>query len=586
MKSKVENEARFRLIILFIVVVCWMGLISVRMMQLGVFKRDFLLEKAKEQQEMTVVLDPKRGCIFDRQGRELAISIDVYSVYAVPPQITNIPSTATKLAQILSMDYFHLLRTLQSKKRFIWVKRKVTPGEAEHVRVLETNGIGLLRESKRFYPKKELASHVIGFVGMDNKGLEGLEHYLEAEIKGEPGKMLTYIDARRRGVLPEGILLQQPTGGKGVVLTIDEVIQHTTEVLLQKAVEINEAKSGSAIIMNPNNGEILAMANVPTYDPNRFSHFLAEYRRNRAITDCFEPGSTFKIAMAATALEFGLVNQEELFDCSEGSIMLAKHAVRDYKPFGELSFRDIIVFSSNVGAIQVGQRIDEKEYYEKLREFGFGQKCGIDLPGESHGILRPYYGWSNSSTGAISIGYEIAVTPLQLISFISAVANDGYLLKPKLIEKIITIDGDVEKEFSRTIGRRIFSRETAELLKSIMEGVVVRGTGKQAAINGYRIAGKTGTAQKLDPSGGYSNSSYTSSFVGFLPVSQPQIAIIIVIDEPKSKYYGGAVAAPVFSEIAKLVIRYMRIGPDDVNYLPKNMGKVALHTAYEQVYNQ
>jgi cell division protein FtsI (penicillin-binding protein 3) len=586
MSSKEQSKAKYRLIILFIIVVCWIGLISARMVQLGVFKRDFLLEKAKEQQEMIVELNPKRGHIFDRQGRELAISIDVHSIYALPPQITNISSTAHKLAQLLSVDYFQLLKTLKSKRRFVWIKRKVSPWEAEHVRALEMDGIGLLKENKRFYPKKELASHVIGFVGIDNKGLEGLEHYLEAEIKGEPGKMLNYIDARRRGVLPEGIILQKPTGGKGVVLTIDEVIQHTTEVMLQKAVEINAAKSGSAVIMNPNNGEILAMANIPTYDPNRFSHFRAEYRRNRAITDCFEPGSTFKIAMATTALEYGAVNQEELFDCSEGSIMLAKHKVRDYRPFGQLSFRDIIVFSSNVGAIKVGQRMGKKDYCTKLREFGFGEKCGIDLPGESRGILRPYYGWSNSSTGAISIGYEIAVTPLQLISFISAVANGGYLLEPKLIEKIINIDGAVEKEFSKTIRRRIFSQDTAKILKSIMEGVVVRGTGKQAAIKGYRIAGKTGTAQKLDPSGGYSNSRYTSSFVGFLPVSKPQIAIVVVIDEPKSKYYGGAVAAPVFREIAKLVIRYMRISPDSDEYLEKNLNRVAMHTAHEWTYTK
>lgn len=556
------------------IIILWIVLISSRMVQLCIKQRDFLIEKAKEQHEMTVILNPKRGHIFDRKGQELAISIDVDSIYAIPPQITNMSFTAEKLADILPVESLTLLKLLKSERRFVWIKRKISPWQAEQVRDLKLQGVGLLKESKRFYPKKKLGSHIIGFVGMDNIGLEGLEHYFEAEIKGEPGKMLTYIDAKRRGVLPEGVLLREPTGGKGVILTIDEVIQHIAEEELQKAVQANSAKSGSVIVMDPNNGEILAMATVPTYDPNRFNHYPAYSRRNRAITDCFEPGSTFKIAMAAAALEYGVVRQEEPFDCSDGSIVLANHVVRDYRPFGQLSFKQIIMYSSNVGAIKVGKRLSKREYYEKLKEFGFGEKSGIDLPGESRGILRPHYEWSRASTGAISIGYEIAVTPLQLISFISAVANGGYLLKPKIANKITYPDGKGEKEFPVRIKRRIFSQTTAEILTKFMEGVVLTGTGKKAEIKGYRIAGKTGTAQKIGQSGGYSDSLYTASFVGFLPGSQPEITIIVVIDEPQLKYYGGAVAAPVFRKIATPVIRYLRISPDDTKFIMSMASKL------------
>ncbi len=558
----IERKTYIRISLLILVVFIWMGVILWRLVSLQVYQRDQLAQRGKIQRERTIKLNPKRGRIYERNGKELAVNVEMSSVYALPTEITNPSQTASKLAKVLPVKRTILEKRLRSNKSFVWIERKVEPELSQQIRELKLPGIGFLKEDKRYYPQGKLASHVIGFAGMDSQGLNGLEHLYDREIKGEPGMEFTLIDAKRRDFLPEGIARKEATYGNDIVLNIDAIIQYIAEKELAEKVRATEAKGGSVVIMNPRTGEVLAIANQPDYDPNNFARSPENSWRNRAVTDVYEPGSTFKILLLTMALEEKVVGLDDHFYCGEGGIEVAGSFIRDHKPYGVLSTRQIIEYSSNVGAIIIGSRIGKQKLSHHLQRYGFGEKTGIDLPGESGGIILPLRKWSGVSVGSISIGQEISVTPLQLLTIASAIANEGYVMKPLVVNKVLSRRGELLKEFSPSHMRRIISPQTARQLLNIMIAVVERGTGTAAKIPGYIIAGKTGTAQKFDSvAQRYGPDKYIASFIGFLPADDPAIAMLVVIDEPHGSYYGGEVAAPLFKRIAQQLVKYLRIPP-------------------------
>ncbi|MFB0519118.1 MAG: peptidoglycan D,D-transpeptidase FtsI family protein [Acidobacteriota bacterium] len=558
----IERKTYIRISLLILVVFIWMGVILWRLVSLQVYQRDRLAQRGKIQRERTIKLNPKRGRIYDRNGKELAVNVEMTSIYALPTEVTNPSQTASKLAKVLSLKQSILEKRLRSNKSFVWIERKVEPELSQQIRELKLPGIGFLKEDKRYYPQGKLASQVIGFAGMDNQGLNGLEHLYDREISGEPGMEFTLIDAKRRDFLPEGIAHKEATYGNDIVLNIDAIIQYIAEKELAEKVRATGAKGGSVVIMNPRSGEVLAIANQPDYDPNNFARYAESSWRNRAVTDIYEPGSTFKILLLAMALEEKVVGLDDHFYCGEGGIEVAGSYIRDHKPYGVLSTRQIIEYSSNVGAIIIGSRIGKQKLYHHVQRYGFGEKTRIDLPGESGGIILPLRKWSGVSVGSISIGQEISVTPLQLLTIASAIANEGYVMKPLVVNKVLSRRGELLKEFSPSPMRRIISPQTAQQLLSIMIAVVERGTGTAAKIPGYTIAGKTGTAQKFDPvAQRYGPDKYIASFIGFLPLDDPVIAMLVVIDEPHGSYYGGEVAAPLFKSIAQQLVKYLRIPP-------------------------
>jgi len=558
----VKRKTYIRIALLILVAFVWMGLILWRLVSLQVYQRDSLAQRGRIQRERTIKLNPKRGRIYDPNGKELAANVELTSIYAVPTEIANPSQTAAKLAEILLVERSTLEKRLRSKKSFVWIERKVEPEPSQRVRELKLQGIGFLKEDKRYYPQGKLASHAIGFVGMDNQGLNGLEHLYDREIRGESGMELTLIDAKRRDFLPEGITRKEPTYGSDIVVNIDAIIQYIAEKELAEAVRNTGAKGGSVVIMNPRSGEVFAIANQPDYDPNNFARYPKTSWRNRAVTDIYEPGSTFKILLLAIALEEKAVGLDDHFYCGEGGIEVAGSYIRDHKPYGVLSTRQIIEYSSNVGAIIIGSRIGNQKLYHHIKRYGFGEKTKIDLPGESRGIVIPLKKWSGVSVGSISIGQEICVTPIQLLTIASAIANEGYVMKPRVVKKILSRRGETIKEFPASPVKQIISPQTAQQLLNIMTKVVEKGTGTAAKLAGYLVAGKTGTAQKFDPVAQcYAPDKHIASFIGFLPADNPVIAMLVVIDEPQGSYFGGEVAAPCFNQIAQQLVKYLRIPP-------------------------
>jgi len=538
--------------------------LAVQLYHLQIIEYGDLLARAQRQQQHMIEVAPRRGEIFDRQMNPLAMSLTVDSVFADPSEIPDRKMVADLLTPVLGLDAHDLLGRLTNSRSFCWVKRKVTPEEANRIRELNLKGIYFQRESKRFYPKGDLASHIVGYVGLDDKGLSGLEYGMDKTIRGRPGRVLLATDARRKS-FQSTEWAGEP--GKNVVLTLDEKIQYITEKALAEGVAQWQAAGGVAIVQNPNTGEILAMASQPTYDPNDFRKSSPRALQDRGIAWVYEPGSTFKLVTVAAVLEEKLAHPDEVVDCQMGSIVLAGHVIHDHKPFGSLSVRDVVVNSSDVGAIKLGLRLGEQRLYRYIRNFGFGQKTDIELPGEEHGLLQPPYRWSGISIGEISMGQEIGVTPIQLITAYSAVANGGVLLEPRLIHDLFL--GQVHDAMPPVPGHRVISERTASLLKEFFIAVVARGTGKAAQLAGYSCAGKTGTAQKIDPSGAYSKSHYVASFVGFAPVEKPVITILVVIDTPVGAIYGADVAAPVFKSIAEQTLSYLDIPQDTPSQRPQ-----------------
>lgn len=550
---------KFRVILVLLLLAGMLLTLIGRLYYIQILQHSKLHARAQAQHLAKIEYEPKRGIIYDRKGREMAISIKVESAYAIPARVKDKEETARKLSAILGLGYGDILKKLTSGKSFCWLKRKISSSEAEAIIRLELSGIELLEEWKRFYPKGSLACQVIGFAGMDNQGLEGMELYYDEELRGKQSLFTFQRDARGYHILPvEG----HSSDGYDLRLTIDEVIQHIAQRELDRAVSQWKARSGSIIVMVPQTGEILALANWPSYDPNEFEKYSPEALRNRAITDLFEPGSALKVVTASAALEEGLVAPADRFYCEEGTFELANHTIHDIKDYGWLTFREVIEVSSNIGVVKVGQKVGKAGLYRCLRNFGFGTLTGIDLPGEVKGVLRRPAQWSELSIGAIPIGQEISVTSIQLISAVATIANGGLLMKPWIVREIFDSKGRVIKKFGPVVVRRAISTETSKVLTGILKGVVEQGTGKRAKISGYQVAGKTGTAQKPDPTGGgYSKDRFMALFAGWVPADDPQLAILVIIDEPKGVHFGGVVAAPVFKRVALDALRYLSVPP-------------------------
>jgi cell division protein FtsI (penicillin-binding protein 3) len=538
------------------------GLLAARLGQLQVTRSDHYRQLAERQQQRIVQLTPRRGGILDRQGRELAVSLDVPSVYADPSEIRDPRAVARRLSPLLERDERALERLLRKDRFFVWLKRKVSPETREAVESLGIRGVRFVTESRRAYPKRERAAHVLGYVGLDNDGLAGLEYRFDDLIAGEPGAMLTLRDARGGTFLPEGLRRREPTGGYGLQLTIDEVIQYITDRELRRAVQKHDALGAAAVVMDPRTGDLLSITSLPTFDPNYFTSFPPATWTNRALGFALEPGSCLKFVTAAAALEWETHEPTDRIDCGRGSIRVGKTLVKDHHPYDVLTFSEVIAHSSNVGAIRIGQSVGPRRLHTMLERFGFGVPTGVDLPGESAGLLRPPSQWSQLSVASISMGQEVAVTPVQMASALSAVANGGTLYRPRVVRAVLNRAGGVHEERPPGEMRQAVSPATAATLREMLRGVVESGTGKKAALESYSAAGKTGTAQKIGSSGTYEKGRYVSSFIGFAPVEDPRIVIVVMVDEPRrAGFYGGVVAAPVFRAIAEDVLRYLRVPP-------------------------
>jgi cell division protein FtsI (penicillin-binding protein 3) len=520
---------------------------------------------ARSQHEKEVVLDPRRGPIVDRNGQPLALSIDVDSVFADPSEVGDAVTAAQRLAPILGLKTAELRERLGVDTRFVWLKRKIDPGLRTRIEALGLRGVGFVKESRRFYPQRELAAHVVGGCGLDNQGLAGLEFAYNKTFNGTPGRLEFIRDGRGGRVADRERIEAVP--GDGLVLTLDASIQHIAERELDTAMRDTRAKGAAIVVLRPQTGEVLALASRPGFDPNEFSDAGESQKHDRAVGDFFEPGSTFKVITAAAALDAGKVKRDEVIWCENGSIVIAKHRIHEDKGgFGNLTFTEVLARSSNVGAVKVGLRLSSEDFIEAIRRFGFGKPTSLELPGESSGLLRDLPRWSGLSHASIAMGQEIGVTPIQLAAAFGAIANDGEYRPPYLIQALVGPDGtrsepQRDEDFQT---RRSVKANTARTLRDMLQQVTLDGTGKAAAVIGYTTGGKTGTAQKIDPvTHRYSHQRYAAWFAGFVPADDPALVIVVMVDEPAGAHrHGGDVAAPVFARVAEPVLRYLGILPD------------------------
>ncbi len=575
MKRKSINWFKFRIILMTgLIFICFM-LIAARMFQLQVLKKEELYRLAAQQHRIQIPIVPKRGTIYDIKENELAVSLEVDSVYADPRKIVDLDKTTQAIASVLQIDRQDLMRRLRKGRSFEWVKRKISPEEAEEIKSLQLQGIYFLKESRRFYPNGPLAAHVIGFVGLDSKGLEGVEYQYDSFLQGDNEVITMVRDARGREIAIEDFYSKGGSNIRNIILTLDKPIQHIAEVELQKAVEKWKAKGGFVIAMDPSTGKVLAMASYPSFDPNQFIKYRSKNWRNRAISDVFEPGSLFKTFLAAAAIEEKVVKPSDSFYCENGEYTVYDHTIHDSSNHGWLTFQQIIKFSSNIGASKVGEKIGKERFYQYIKGFGFGEKTRIGLPGEEKGVTHHPRYWVPVTLNTISFGHGISVTGIQLVTALSAIANGGILMRPYVVEKITGEKGQPTQSFQPVAIRRVVSEETAMTLSSLLKATTERGgTGEMAVPNGYEVAGKTGTAQKPDTLlGGYTENRYISGFMGFAPIDRPKIALLVLIDEPQGNNYGGVVAAPVFRAIMEKALPYLNIFPkgtmvvrDETNY--------------------
>lgn len=557
------SEKRERILFLLFVFVFIFLLLIYRLYNIQVLSGSVLHELARKEHVTSYVIDGKRGVIYDRNLKRLAVNVESKSLFAIPYKIEEPGETARLLSSRIGLPYQEIEKQLIKERYFVWIARKLSQQNYEELRSLELDGIDFVTENKRYYPKESLAAHIIGFVGIDNQGLEGLELFFDNELKSQPGLVVMERDASGAKI-PLSIERMQPSkNGLSIALTIDEVVQYITEEALNKAFLEYRPKSAVAIVVIPKTGEILSIAVKPSFNINKYQETSEDSRRNRAITDNFEPGSTFKVFTIATALENGYTRLSDHFNC-KGWINYQGTVIRDIDPHGYQDLTDIVKNSCNVGVIEVGTRIDKNIFAESIRNFGFGEKTEIELLGESPGLFRPVSQWSKISNASLSIGQEISVTPLQLIMGIAALANDGVLMKPQIVSRVLDEEDNVIKQYSPTAMRQVISSNTARTMSRIMQEVVDNGTGTRAKLKHYSAAGKTGTSQKFDFNlGRYSNEKFTSWFAGFAPADNAEIAIVVMLDEPKGSYYGGTVAAPVFQEIASKVLPYLSVPPNN-----------------------
>ncbi len=540
-------------------------IIGYQLFQLGVVQRPALLELANKQHYVSVDVPPLRGQILDRKGKELATNLLVPSVYAVPRLIAKNQkqAVAEKMSQILGIPGSLANERLARDKAFVWVKRRATFEEAAQIRKLNSAALGITDEFRRFYPQGDLLAQVIGFTDIDSHGLEGIERHLDHELAGHPGRRHTKRDARGREIKAFEIKAIPAVDGHSVTLTIDQYLQYLTERALDRAFKQWKAKGAAAIVMDPSTGEILAIANRPTFDANRYERSSAETRRNRAITDMYEPGSVFKIVTASAAFNEGKVTLDQNFDCEYGEYRYGSRILHDVHPYGDLTFEEVIVKSSNIGTVKIAALLNPNVFQNYVEGFGFGKRTGIDLHGEAPGYTRPVKEWSKTSPYNVPIGQEVMVTVLQMTTAMAVIANGGNLVRPYLIAKVTDRAGVVIRETKPLVKRQVITPETAKTIRRILTRAVEEGTGKKAMIDGVPVGGKTGTAQKVLPNGrGYSHSNFMGSFVGFAPSHDPKFVMVVVLDDPRGAYYGGTVAAPVFKEVMETALFAMGYVPE------------------------
>jgi len=565
--STARHSSSFRLYLLAGILVFWCCVICLRLVYLQVFRYGTFEQRAQHQQQRTEEVSAPRGIIFDRNGQELAMSINVDSVFAVPSEMPKPASTISLIARITKQDPRELLAKCQASRTFCWLARKPDPEISARIKSLNLRGVYFQKESKRYYPKSELAAQVLGYVGMDDSGLSGIEREYEPKLHGRPGEMLISVDARKKWF---GSVEKQPEPGENIVLTIDEKIQYIAERELEAGMEQTHAISGTVIVENTRTGEILALANRPTFNPNLSKEITPEKLKNHAVSDVYEPGSTFKLVTISAALEEKLTNPNELVDCQMGSIVFNGMRIRDSRPHGLLTVSDVLAESSDVGSIKVGMRLGDDRFYKYIRGYGFGQQTGIELPGETRGLSKPPSRWSKVSIAAISMGQEIGITPLQLVGLVSTMANDGVYVAPRIVAATTQpLSAPQAIAFHPVNEHRVISSFTAAEMRQMMQAVVLHGTGTKARLIGYTSAGKTGTAQKVDPAThAYSHTKYVASFAGFAPINNPAVTIAVVLDSAVGLHQGGQVSAPVFTRIAQQVLEYLHT-PHDLE-IPAN----------------
>ncbi|SEO37269.1 stage V sporulation protein D [Propionispora vibrioides] len=552
---------RKRVACLLLLVGFVMAALCCRLLYLQFYKSEWLTENATDQRVRDIPVEAKRGIIFDRNGKELGVSISSDSVYAIPAEIRDVEDTAAKLAAILVLDNNKLVKQLKKRQAFTWIERKVGSDQAKAIKALNLPGIGLTEESRRYYPHDNVAAHVLGFTGIDSQGLDGVEITFDSYLKGRPGSIVVEYDARGREIPYAVHKFMPPTDGNNIYLTIDLIIQQIAERELDKVMKETGAKAATMVAIKPQTGEVLALANRPDYDPNHFADFSPKLWRNIAVSNAYEPGSTFKIITTAAALGEGVVKLSDRF-FDPGEVEVQGRIIHCWKDggHGSQSFEEVIENSCNVGFVNVGLKLGIEPFYRYLQSFGFGKATDIDLPGEAKGILINSEQAKAINIATMAMGQSIAVTPIQLATAVAAVANDGQLLRPQIVREVRDKNGQILRDFKPDSVKQVIDPAVAKEVKGVLEKVVEEGTGKNAFLEGFRVAGKTGTAQKVG-GGGYMPGKYVASFVGFAPADDPQVVLLVIIDEPVGMYYGGQIAAPVFGSAMKDILQYLQVQP-------------------------
>ncbi|MGB5350790.1 MAG: penicillin-binding protein [Polyangiales bacterium] len=568
MKNRHQRWFRARIALLGVCVAAVAALVLVRAFHLQIASGDRLREMAEGQHLRELRVSPRRGAIYDRHGAELAVSADVESVYANPRRLKAMEqeprSVARRISKILDLDPEVLLKRLSANRYFVWIERRVTPNEAAQIRALDIPGLELTTEARRYYPNRHLAAHLLGFADIDGRGIEGVELAYEDRLRGWDRRVEAIRDRRGQVVFADDMEDDRSMQGQSVVLTIDKAIQHIAERELALGVRTFEARGGSVVVMDPSSGEILALANYPPFNPNEPSKHPTAHRRNRAVVDRFEPGSTIKPFTMAAALASGAVKSNQSINCENGVTRIAGRTLHDAHPYEWLTPTQILAYSSNIGIAKIALDLGKKNLYRGLRRFGFGEPTGLGVPGETAGILRHYRRWYDIDAATVSFGQGMSVTNVQLATAMSAIANGGRLMQPMLVRRLLDGHGVTVEEHTPRVRRQVVPQRVAKLVGQMLTAVTEPGgTAIEAGVDGYLVAGKTGTAQKADyVHGGYAKDKWLASFIGFAPAERPAVVISVVIDEPVIAHYGGTVAGPVFRRIAEVTLRHMGVAPE------------------------
>ena len=569
-----QRNPRLRWLVVWVLAVVWMAVVVGRLSYLQLFCYSEYFAKAQHQQQRTFEISPKRGTIYDRKGRELAVSLPMDSAFADPSDITDAAMVARLLSRVLNIAADDLETKIRQAHSPVRLAKKLSPETVQRIDDMNLRGVFFQKENRRMYPQRELAANVLGYVDVDEKGIGGVEYSLDKQIRGRPGRMMVVEDGRRHWY---DRTESAADPGASVTLSIDETLQYIAEKELAHAIQDTHAQSGTIVIQDPSTGELLGVANYPTFDPNDAGAYPDDVRTDRAVSAAYEPGSTFKVITMTGAIEYGLTNPDELIDCQMGSIIVAGRLIHDHKAYGILSVREVLANSSGVGTIKLALRLGAPKFYDVIRQFGIGQPTGIELPGENHGLLRALENWTPSSIGSVAMGQEVSANPIQIVSAISAVANGGTYNHPRIVHEIRSDAGDLPH--AGADAHEVTDARTAASVRSMMETVILEGTAKHAKLDGYTAAGKSGTAQKIDPATGrYSKTDYVTSFVGFAPVNDPAVTILVLLDSPVGAHGGGDVSGPVFKRVAEQVLAYLDV-PHDVP-VPSNIETAKdLHSA-------